>query len=145
WNSTFDMLSFAVKYWGAIEQMTPEHKNNLRQYELAEEEWAIVRELIVNTQQILKDATLFFSHAGSNLPTVIPAMDHINTYFTITIKRTSGNNTAIQAAMRIAKKMLNHYCLLTDASETYWIAMGESSLFYDRSIADHCLISVLHP
>jgi len=76
---------------------------------------------------------------------VIPAMDHINMYFTNVIKQTSGNNPAIQAAMRITKKTLNHYYLLTDASETYRIAMGESSLFYDRSIAEHCLISVLHP
>ena len=45
WNSTFDMLSFAVKYRRAIEQMTSERKNDLRQYELAEEEWAIVRKL----------------------------------------------------------------------------------------------------
>ena len=45
WNSTFDMLSFVVKYQGAIEQMTSECKNNVRQYELVEEEWAIVREL----------------------------------------------------------------------------------------------------
>ena len=45
WNSTFNMLSSAVEYWGEIKQMTSECKNNLRQYELAEEEWAIVREL----------------------------------------------------------------------------------------------------
>ena len=38
------------------------------------------------TQQILKDATLFFLCGGSNLPMVIPAMDHINMYFTNTIK-----------------------------------------------------------
>jgi hypothetical protein len=40
-------------------------------------------------------------------------------------------------------KSLYNYSLM-DASETYRIAMGES-LFYDCSIADHCLISVLHP
>ena len=76
---------------------------------------------------------------------VIPVMDHIDMYFTNTIKQTSGNNPAIQAAMRIEKKMLNRYYSLTDASETYWIAMAELSLFYDRSIADYCLTSVLHP
>ena len=46
WNLTFDMLlSFAVQYRGAIEQMTSECKNDLRQYELTEEEWAITSEL----------------------------------------------------------------------------------------------------
>ena len=39
------MLSFAVQYRGAIEQMTSERKNDLRQYELTEEEWAITSEL----------------------------------------------------------------------------------------------------
>jgi hypothetical protein len=45
WNSTYDMLSFSVKYRKAIEVMTSERKNDLRQFELEEEEWAIAEEL----------------------------------------------------------------------------------------------------
>ena len=32
--------------------------------------------------QILKDATIFFSRLAANLATVIPVMDHIDEYFT---------------------------------------------------------------
>ena len=39
------MLSFSVKYRKAIEVMTSERKNDLHQFELEEEEWAIAEEL----------------------------------------------------------------------------------------------------
>jgi hypothetical protein len=45
WNSTYDMLSFVVKYRKAIELLTSERKNDLRQYELMEAEWVIASEL----------------------------------------------------------------------------------------------------
>lgn len=45
WNSTYDMLSFVVTYRNAIEHITSERKNELRQYELKEDEWVIVTEL----------------------------------------------------------------------------------------------------
>ena len=45
WNSTYDMLSFSVKYRKVIEVMTSEWKNELCQFELEEEEWAIAEEL----------------------------------------------------------------------------------------------------
>jgi hypothetical protein len=39
------MLCFANEYRTAIENMTSERKNDLRQFELEEEEWAIAEEL----------------------------------------------------------------------------------------------------
>ena len=72
-------------------------------------------------------------------------MDHIDTYFTNAIKPFSGNNPAIQAAMWIAKKTLNHYYSLTDASETYRIAMGGTSFVLWSLNYSPCLVSVLHP
>lgn len=39
------MLSFALEYRTAIEALTSERKNDLRQFELSEEEWEIVQEL----------------------------------------------------------------------------------------------------
>jgi len=45
WNSTYDMLSFVIKYQKAIKQFTSERKNDLRQYELTESEWVIASEL----------------------------------------------------------------------------------------------------
>jgi hypothetical protein len=45
WNSTFDMLEFAVKFRPAIDTITDERDMKLRQYELLEQEWKIVRQL----------------------------------------------------------------------------------------------------
>ena len=74
--------------------------------------------------QILKDATLFFSRGTPNLPTVIPAMDHIDSIFTDYTLPTSKKHSAVRAAVEIAKKTLNKYYSLTDDSELYRIAMG---------------------
>ncbi|KAI9510980.1 hypothetical protein F5148DRAFT_1281341 [Russula earlei] len=112
WKTCLKELELVLKIMpcnvGAIKQMTSECKNDLQQYELTEGEWVIVRELSVMLK-ILKDAMLSFLCGGFNLPMIIPAMDHINTYFTNAIKPSSSNNPAIQAATRIAKKTLNHY------------------------------------
>ena len=45
WNSTYDMLYFALEYRVAIESITSDRKNDLRQFELVEDEWVIVEEL----------------------------------------------------------------------------------------------------
>lgn len=152
WNSTFNMLKFSLEYRKAIEALTSERKNELRQFELSEEEWEIAGELkgtlevrpLVGPcvhvsafltavafgaptflpQQILKDATLFFSRATPNLATVIPAMDHIDTHFTNAILPTSTNNPAICAAIGLGKRTLNRYYSKTDMVEVYRIAMG---------------------
>ena len=45
WNSTFDMLAFAVQYRSAIENITGDKSANLRKYELDEAEWNIASQL----------------------------------------------------------------------------------------------------
>jgi len=45
WNSTFDMLDFAIDYRTAIDTVTSNRDLNLRKYELADEEWAIAENL----------------------------------------------------------------------------------------------------
>jgi hypothetical protein len=45
WNSTYDMLRFAIEYRQAIESMTSDRKNDLRQFELEENEWLIATQL----------------------------------------------------------------------------------------------------
>jgi hypothetical protein len=72
----------------------------------------------------LKDATLYFSRGTPNLPTVIPAMDHIDTIFTNATLPSSKNHLAVRAAIETAKHTLNKYYSLTDFSEVYRIAMG---------------------
>ena len=61
WNSTYDMLSFAVKYKKAIAYVTSDIKNNLRKYELTDTEWQIVDELKDTLKMILHFVGSLFS------------------------------------------------------------------------------------
>ena len=45
WNSTFDMLKFAIEYRLAIDTITAERDMKLRNYELGKEEWKVAEEL----------------------------------------------------------------------------------------------------
>ena len=45
WNSTFDMLNFAVEYREALDAITGDRDMKLRQYELGEEDWNIATQL----------------------------------------------------------------------------------------------------
>jgi hypothetical protein len=45
WNSTFDMLRFAIDYRLAINAITAERSMKLRDYELGKEEWKLAEEL----------------------------------------------------------------------------------------------------
>ena len=45
WNSTYDMLNFAVGYQLAIDDMTGDKTTNLCKYELDDGEWKIVEQL----------------------------------------------------------------------------------------------------
>jgi hypothetical protein len=45
WNSTFDMVEFALEYRDAIDDLTGSKTAGLRQYELNDEEWGTVRHL----------------------------------------------------------------------------------------------------
>ena len=56
WNSTYDMLEFAVEYREAIDSITANQKMKLRQYELAEEDWEIATKL----RDILKVCHFYF-------------------------------------------------------------------------------------
>lgn len=45
WNSTFDMLDFAVEHREALDTITGDRDMKLRQYELSEEDWVIATQL----------------------------------------------------------------------------------------------------
>jgi hypothetical protein len=45
WNSTFDMLNFAVSYRKALDAITGDRKMDLRNFELSENEWALATQL----------------------------------------------------------------------------------------------------
>lgn len=45
WNSTYDLLAFALEYRTAIDDIAGARDLGLRKYELKEEEWNIVKQL----------------------------------------------------------------------------------------------------
>ena len=45
WNSTYDMLKFALEYKEAIKMFTSDLKNDLCKFKLNDEEWGLVKEL----------------------------------------------------------------------------------------------------
>jgi hypothetical protein len=50
WNSTYYMLQFAIKYRRAIDGMTADKSLKLRKFELDDEEWGIVEDLVAVLQ-----------------------------------------------------------------------------------------------
>jgi len=86
WNSTFDMLDFAISYRSALDTVTADRDMKLRQFELSEEDWkmaahlrdalkvwtlnsyklSFTNELLI--QKMFKDATLFFREVRLILP-----------------------------------------------------------------------------
>ena len=56
WNSTYDMLEFAVEYREGIDSITGNLNMKLRQYELSEEDWEIATKL----RDVLKVSFFYF-------------------------------------------------------------------------------------
>jgi len=53
WNSTYNMLTFAYQYKDALNKITAMREMKLRQYEIDQEEWDVIRQL----QDLLKVKT----------------------------------------------------------------------------------------
>ncbi|KAF6755523.1 hypothetical protein DFP72DRAFT_811323 [Ephemerocybe angulata] len=116
------MLSFAVKYRPAIDQLTGEKAMKLRDYELSEDEWLIALQL-ANSLKIFKDATLYFSRESSpSIPSVIPAIDIVDS-FLATCTTDPALSPALKLAFSLGKDLLNKYYSLSDMSNIYRIAM----------------------
>ncbi|KAG1887418.1 uncharacterized protein F5891DRAFT_967254, partial [Suillus fuscotomentosus] len=139
WNSTFDMLDYAIEHQEAVDIVTQRRDLGLRKFELNDEEWAIAKQL----RGVLKDTTLFFSRSTPNLATVIPAMDLIDEKLT-TYSCNRQYHSSIHSAVQLAKATLNRYYQLTDQSEVYRIAMGLFFLVSVLTAHIHTYI-VLHP
>ncbi|KAG2120469.1 uncharacterized protein F5147DRAFT_563274, partial [Suillus discolor] len=120
WNSTFDMVEYALRHQEAIDAVNQRRDLGLQQLELTDQEWVIAEQL----QDILKDAMMFFSRSTPNLVTVIPAMDLIDEKLT-TYSLNASFLPSIRVAVGLAKKTLNRHYQLTDTSEVYRIAMGK--------------------
>jgi hypothetical protein len=142
WNSTYDMLRFAVEYREAIDGVTADKSLKLRRFELDNDEWKIIGDLVsvlevsnlvvdysasrLTSIKQYKKATLFFSRDTAGIASIIPAMDKLNSG--LDPKTNVDYHLAIKSAMPLAKSKLNRYYSLTDGSSAYRIAMGKFSL-----------------
>ena len=140
WNSTFDMMQFAIKYRTAIDAITAERTLKLRKYELEPEDWLIIEDLAAVLGQY-KNATLYFSGDAANISAVIPAMDRIDLRLNAQANRPL--HSSIKAAMKLAQRKINRYYSLTDLSSIYRISMGTS--FSCSSLYTLISVQVLHP
>ncbi|KAJ7934998.1 hypothetical protein B0H13DRAFT_1591256, partial [Mycena leptocephala] len=121
WNSTYDLLVFAVKYEAAIDTITGDKSGRtLRDSELELEEWRIVHDLV----KVLKDAILFFSREDiSSNANVLPTMGVIDRHLTRVLPDDE-LHTSVRMAPLLAKKKMNKYYGSTDDSNIYRIAMS---------------------
>lgn len=46
WNSTYDMLSFTLRYRKVVDVITADKTLKLRKFELDEEDWSIIADLV---------------------------------------------------------------------------------------------------
>jgi hypothetical protein len=121
WNSTYDMMVFALEYRAPIDSITANKSLKLRKHELDNDDWQVIEDL-VHVLRRYKTATLYFSGNAASIAAVIPAMDTLNNSLDSTTNKTL--HPAIRAAMGLARKKLNCYYSLTDDSAVYRISMG---------------------
>jgi hypothetical protein len=46
WNLTYDMMCFTLTYWKAVDQITADKVLKLRRYEIDNDDWVIVKDLV---------------------------------------------------------------------------------------------------
>ena len=115
------MMRFVLTYRKAVDQVTADKDLKLRKYELDDNDWVIVGDL-VSILEKYKKVTLFFSQDGASVMAMIPAMDKLDNYLNPATKKPY--HPAIQAVMKLACNKLNQYYSMTDLSSAYRIAMG---------------------
>ncbi|KDQ53983.1 hypothetical protein JAAARDRAFT_107628, partial [Jaapia argillacea MUCL 33604] len=120
WNSTCTMISFAIKYQLPIDAITADKSMKLRKYELDNDEWKILEDLV----HTFKHATLFYSQdTVLTIANIIPSMDRIDEVLHPK-SSTQTYHPAIQAVMQLGKATMNRYYSKTDLSNIHQIAMG---------------------
>jgi hypothetical protein len=148
WNSTFDMLDFALRYQKPLQIITSNLNLNLWQYELSKEEWKTAEQLrdvlkvlfsdfsgnlFLTNLKVFKDATMFFSQSKPNIDSVIPATDYLDQQLTASALNPK-HSASIKASITLGKKTLNRYYDMTDHSEIYRIAMGNLIYYFSYCI-----------
>jgi hypothetical protein len=131
------MLNVAIEYRKAINDITANKSLKLRQYELDNEGWEIIgdllrvlkvisfiyRKLVLMLHQMYKDATLFFSQdTVATIAHVIPTMDRIDAM--LRSSSTEPLSLSVKHALSFAKQIIDKYYSKMDLSNIYRIAMG---------------------
>lgn len=162
WNSTYDMVKLAFKFRPAIDDITADKSLKLRKYELDDDDWKVIGDLIQVLKvcfsstavvfwpgvdllcKIYKDATLFFSQDQvSSIANVIPTMDRINAL--LTDAPVEPLSPSVKIALKFACKSINKYYSKTDLSNVYRIAMGMFLVISLSFVLNLFHFSVLHP
>ncbi|GBE87594.1 putative AC9 transposase [Sparassis crispa] len=121
WNSTYDMVSFALKYRQPIDNIMGNKVLKLPQYELDVDDWKITEDLCIHCCRSTRQPHFFLQESVSTIANVIPTMDSINDMLS---GRTVQNyHPAIQSAMQLARATMNRYYSKTDLSSVYRITM----------------------
>ncbi|KAJ7065553.1 hypothetical protein C8F01DRAFT_982162 [Mycena amicta] len=120
------MMVFAVRYKAALNEITGDRELNYRLYDLSNNDWVIIEDM-VHTLEVFKHATLLFSSdEKSTIANVITTMDKIDDLITTTIVSPSARrpiHNIVRKALNLAKTTLNKYYSRTDTSNVYRIAM----------------------
>jgi hypothetical protein len=123
----------------AINQVTADKVLKLRKYELDNDDWDIVEDLVAVLKvchyyltnymhylyyliQTYKKATIYFSQDGASIAGIIPAMDKLDGHLNLRTKKQY--HPTIRAAIRLTCKKINWYYSLTDHLSVYQITMG---------------------
>jgi len=85
WNSTYDMLAFAVQYRSAIDDITGDKNANLRKFELNDNEWDIALQLF----ETLKVRVLLFLGNNSHTHTCYSRSSRTRHYSSLVQPQTS--------------------------------------------------------
>ena len=80
WNSSGDMVDFAINYQEGIEVLTQKKNLGLREFELSDEEWAVLREL----HEVLKVSHhMQWSHTSASKHTSTKPTDSEGCHFVL--------------------------------------------------------------
>ncbi|KAG6822058.1 hypothetical protein H0H92_015498, partial [Tricholoma furcatifolium] len=116
------MLKMVVMYRAAVDTITGEKTLNLRRYELFDEDWKVIDDLVM-VLEVYKEATLFFSIDNkASIANVIPTMDKIDKMLREDAAKTT-LTPAVREALGFARRRLDKYYSKTDTSNIYRIAM----------------------
>ncbi|KAJ7321324.1 hypothetical protein DFH08DRAFT_970183 [Mycena albidolilacea] len=120
------MIVFAVRYKAAINEITGDRDLAYRIYDLSNNDWIIIKDM-VHTLEVFKRVTLLFSSdEKSTIAHVITTMDKIDNILTSTIVSSSARcpiHNSVRKALNLAKTTLNKYYSRTNTSNVYRIAM----------------------